>query len=60
MKKSAALVGVIVAVLGVFIRLFAPNMDFGLRLGGFGVTLRFIGDVVGAIGVMVLIYGLIA
>ena len=58
MKKKIVMIAVIIVLIGAFIRLFSPQLGF--RLGDFGVTLRFIGDIIGLIGVILIIYGLIS
>ena len=58
MKKIVAVAGVIVAVVGGVLRLLFHGWD--LFTLGFTVTLGFIGDIIGLIGVILLIYGLIA
>ena len=56
MRKLVAIIGVIVAVIGGFIRLFSPHWWFSL--GPVWLTLPFVGDIIGLIGVILLIYGL--
>jgi hypothetical protein len=60
MRKTVANIGIIILVIGGSIRLFSPKWNFGPELGTFAFSLGLIGDVVGSIGVILLIYGLAA
>lgn len=57
MRKKVALIGVIVAVIGGVLRLLGPHWGL-FTVARHTVTVGLIGDIIGFIGVMLVIYDL--